>query len=474
MPILAYAEPVTRARLLGSVAAALLMPVALLVAPAASALEIEPRVVNGRDPVGAEVGSLVYIRAGGSICSGTLVDPTHVITAGHCTHGRSPSSITVGATRSGVLPITAWSPVSAVAVHPDYDSTTFANDIAVLTLTIALSDADPMPLASEPQSRAALKAGASVMSAGFGYTSSRGPLSDRARIAELTVIPNRVCAGTDLTHIIDGVTFVGLGVDTSTAVCAIGVAPETRLIIDTCQGDSGGPLIAQTTSGPRLVGLVSGGVGCAGFEDGSELPDKTPGVYTRTAPYLPWLAGVGVRSAPDAPTIAAASSGADAITVTFAAGPGANPTGFRAVVASDSASAECSVASPGQECTINSLTPGREYTVVGYAQAGSAESMASDAVTAIAGTPSSKPAKPRIDRAKVTPGKRLAITVDRMDPYAWTSTVIVCKSATRTYRADVTGTKAVLNVPLSSAYRCYAKSTNAVGGTRSKPIRIEI
>ncbi len=454
--------------------AALLMPAALLVGPASGAREIDSRVVNGREPVGSEVASVVYVRAGGSICSGTLVDPTHVITAGHCAHGRSASSITVGATRSGVLPITAWSPVSAVAVHPDYDSTTFANDIAVLTLMIPLSDAEPIPLASPQQSRTALKAGAPVTSAGFGYTTSRGPLSDRALVADLVVVPNRACASTEITHDIGGVTFVGLGVDTSTAVCAIGIVPGTRLIIDTCQGDSGGPLIAQTSSGPRLVGLVSGGVGCAGFEDGSELPEKTPGVYTRTSAYLPWLAGLGLRSAPEAPTIAVQSAGADAITVTFTPGQGAAPTGFRAVAASDAGSAECSVASPGLACTISALAAGQEYAVVGYAQTGAAESAGSAPASAVAGTPTAKPTKPRIERTKITPAKRLAITVDRLDPFAWTDTIVVCKGAERTYRADVVDARAVLTLPLDATYRCYAKSINAVGGARSKPIRIEL
>lgn len=450
------------------------MPAALLATPVAGALEIEPRVVNGREPVGTEVRSLVYIRSGGSICSGTLVDPTHVITAGHCAHGRSVSSITVGSTPTGVLPITAWTPVTAVQVHPEYDSTTYDNDIAVLTLLLPLSDADPMPLATAPQSRTALRAGSAVTSAGFGYTSSRGPLSDRARVADLVVVPNRVCASTELTYSLGGVTFVGLGVDTSTAVCAIGVTAPDELIIDTCQGDSGGPLIAQTFTGPRLVGLVSGGVGCAGFEDGAELAEKTPGIYTRTAAYLPWLAGLGVRSAPEAPTITAESSGADAITVSFAAGQGAAPSGFRAVATAEGESAECTVVAPAQACVIGALAAGREYTVVGYTQAGAAESLASIAVIAVAGTPASKPDKPRIDKTRLTPAKRLAITLSQVDPSAWTTTSVVCKGPERTYRADVTQGKAVLTLPRGATYRCYAKSTNAIGSTRSKPLRIEV
>ncbi|MGA0945599.1 MAG: S1 family peptidase, partial [Candidatus Nanopelagicales bacterium] len=231
----------TRVRLLGSLVAALTIAVAGLTAPLASATDIGPRVVNGREPVGAEVSSLVYIRASGSICSGTLVDTTRVITAAHCVDRLAATAVTVGWTPTGVLPATVYVPVTAIAVHPDYDSATFVNDIAVLSLTFPIAGASPMALANPAQSRASLKAGASVNSAGFGYTSSRGPLSDRARVADLTVIPHRVCADDEATYDIGGVTFLGLGINTATAVCAIGVKVGTDLIIDTCQGDSGGP-----------------------------------------------------------------------------------------------------------------------------------------------------------------------------------------------------------------------------------------
>ena len=118
-------------------------------------------------------------------------------------------------------------------------------------------------------------------------------------MGDLTVVPNRVCRDDALTYQIGDITFVGLDIDTSTAVCAIGVQPASNLIVDTCQGDSGGPLFTTTSAGPRLLGVVSVGVGCAGFDDrGVELDEKTPGVYTRITPYLAWLAQVGVRTAP--------------------------------------------------------------------------------------------------------------------------------------------------------------------------------
>ena len=468
---------------------AVALPAAFLVAPAASAAEASPRVVNGREPVPGEVSALVYVRAGGSICSGTLVDTNHVITAGHCVASsggttKSPSSFTVGWSPTGALPPTMWAGVSQVALHPDYNDRTYVNDIAVLTLASPLVGATAMPLATAAQARTALGAGSTVQAAGFGYTSVRGPLSDRALVADVTVVPNRVCRDDALTYRIGDVSFVGLDVDTSTAVCAIGVQPASNLIIDTCQGDSGGPLFSGTTAGPRLLGLVSVGVGCAGFDvrDGQleELTDKTPGVYTRITPYLPWLAEIGVRSAPLAPTLTAVPAEADGIRVTFTNADAAPVLSYRAVAtAADGTgtvgtTAQCTAAAATPTCVITGLVAGASYSIIGYALGAQAESAASQPVTSVAGIPSVRPSKPRIDSAKATPSRRLAVIVSRIDPAGWTSTFVVCSSGERTYRADVVAGKAVLALPSGATYRCYAKSTNEAGGTRSKPIRVEL
>jgi secreted trypsin-like serine protease len=70
---------------------------------------------------------------------------------------------------------------------------------------------------------------------------------------------------------------------TADVICA-GYAPGGR---DTCQGDSGGPLVAISADRLKaklLVGIVSGGMGCA-------QPD-TPGIYAYVPHYLPWIVGV--------------------------------------------------------------------------------------------------------------------------------------------------------------------------------------
>ena len=76
-------------------------------------------------------------------CGGTLVGDKYVVTAAHCTDGASPSSLYVqlGDTSldTDFESVAFTVPVAAIKQHPDYDSSTTANDISVLELQTAIS-----------------------------------------------------------------------------------------------------------------------------------------------------------------------------------------------------------------------------------------------------------------------------------------------------------------------------------------------
>ena len=477
-----------RPRAVALVACAL-VAAGFLGASAAQAAPVRPDVVNGRAPEDAEVSALVYVYAAGWACGGTLVDAVHVITAAHCVTDsagsvRSPGTVRVGWSSDSNQP-SATHQVVTIDRHPDYSTTTYSNDLAVLTLAKAIPGASPMLVASAPRSAIALRAGSAVRSAGYGKVSVRGPSSGVALVADLTVVPDRVCGSEDIAYRIGGIDFYGYGtgVDTDNAVCAIGVVPNTKLIIDTCQGDSGGPLFTGTGVNARLVGVVSVGDGCAGYgPTGKEMTTKVPGVYARTSPALDWLASIGVdtRDAELAPPVIASATVRNlGIDVTLTPGS-ATPVGAYTVsainVANSADSATCTAAAtqPLTSCRIEGLAPGATYAVTATATAGELVSGPSRTTRV---TMPGRPGPPVI-KSGVHAGDslvRLTVIPGSANGSPLISTTVSC-AARGTAKATIPrASGAVVNgtviLALTPGYRytCRAVSTNAFGATRSQP-----
>ena len=307
-------SPVTR-RFAASIAA-LTLPLGLMwgLPAAAQALTTQPDIVNGEPGVAGEFPYLASVRGyvGSSYysCGGAFVSSTKVVTAAHCFYdedGNFISDVRVGAAAGTSLPSSRVSALR-VEVHRDYDAQTQDNDIAVITLERAVAGVTPVTIPNLAQWQGLTQGGDAVQSAGWGATSSGGPSPSQFRVADLTVIPDSACGDYSGTYRVGSVTYRGLGNTFNDAkmMCA-GGATSTGLPIDTCQGDSGGPLVAGST----LVGIVSWGIGCAGYDDGTPIR-LTPGVYTRLGSYLDWLAARGVgpstpASIPGAPTGVAAT-----------------------------------------------------------------------------------------------------------------------------------------------------------------------
>jgi trypsin len=194
-------------------------------------------------------------------CGGTLVAPTKVVTAAHCSAGRTAGSIRVVAGRedkrstAGVV-----SGVSKVWVHPEYVAADRGDDVAVLTLRKSLPY-QPLPLAAAGDAEL-YAAGASAAVYGWGRVSEQGATSRYLLGATVPLTSDDTC-GTAYSQY-----------DAVKMVCAGFPAGG----VDTCQGDSGGPLVA----GGKLIGVTSWGEGCARA--------GKPGVYTRVATFESVLA----------------------------------------------------------------------------------------------------------------------------------------------------------------------------------------
>lgn len=456
---------------------------------AAVAGPISPQVVNGRDPEPGEARALVSVSSGGLSCGGTLVDANHVITAAHCI--TSAQGVPTG---SGLIRV-GWSgttsraattlPVRRTSVHPMYDPSTLAFDIAVLELTSPIPGATPMLVASAARSALALQAGSTVSAAGFGSTSVDGPVSNRMQVADLMVIPDRVCSKERIAYRIGTVDFYGYGreFDAGSAVCAIGVIPNTELIIDTCQGDSGGPLYAGSGVSARLIGVVSMGEGCAGFSrPGQEMATKRPGVYTETGAALTWLAAEGIDMSDTvlaSPIIAAAipEPGSINVTVTPGSSTRLDTVSVEAVnVGTSNFAGSClaPMVSGTATCRIDGLAAGESYSLTAVASSGDLLSAASDPVTV---TLPARPVTPRIREVNHLGGGRVQFVVvagaSKAIPLDPTTVGCLVRDVAKTEVASVSGALmggiAELQLVTGHRYTCRATSTNAWGSSRSRP-----
>jgi secreted trypsin-like serine protease len=177
--------------------------------------------------------------------------------------------------------------------HPAYYGRLYQNDIAVIKVRSSLfDDVTTVAIPSIPEALRLTRAGTPVSSAGWGALSSGGPTPEQLQVAEMELLPAEVCGDPGASIDIGGLTYSGLmEYSAHNAVCAGGESGGAP--VDTCQGDSGGPLVAETDGGPRLIGVVSWGEGCAGVEDGEAIR-LTPGVYARVSEFHEWLARQGV------------------------------------------------------------------------------------------------------------------------------------------------------------------------------------
>jgi secreted trypsin-like serine protease len=261
-------------------------------------------VVGGSDAAPGEFPSVAEITFGGPgigifLCTGTLIDSTHVLTAGHCSSltgalvsspvSWPPQSINVwiGGTQSGEG---EEATVSSVSIPPDYLGLTDRNDISILELA-APSTMAPTQVAGAAE-RSIWNPGVLATIAGWGATEEDGDLPDTLQKAQVPITTDEYCESAYSEE-------EGWDFDPETMVCA--GYPEGG--VDTCQGDSGGPLFADGSGVRRVVGVTSWGNGCAreGF----------PGVYARVADtkLRTWVASVAPGGVADSATTTSTSGG---------------------------------------------------------------------------------------------------------------------------------------------------------------------
>jgi secreted trypsin-like serine protease len=228
----------------GSISIALVLASTLTAGCSSNAGDVgasSSNIVGGQTDTGdAAVVAIAIEGTGLAMCTGTLIAPKIVLTAGHCL---IPAIWVREGTNVRGLGWTGAHKITDAVKHPNYSGEGKHYDVALLQLEDDLQNVSPLPLSDTPLTDSDV--GTVVRHIGFGIT------------------------GDDF-HYLEKIATGGLKRDASYPITQIddffvwSGAPGEQ----TCIADSGGPTLLNVNGLERIIGTVSAGPDCtqAGFD----------------------------------------------------------------------------------------------------------------------------------------------------------------------------------------------------------------
>ena len=232
-------------------------------APGPSESERTSAIVGGSNVPPGEWPDAVAVLGSTGTCSGTLIAPDVVLTAGHCA-GIKPVQIVANTTdyaESGGVR-------GHVAKTQAYPSWQTEYDVAVLVLASEVKQVAPRRIGTKCTFDGFSRE-TEVRLVGFGATNESGTATNTHLKQAMTAVLDPECVG-------------GNG-------CKKAIAPGGEFVAggtghaDSCFGDSGGPVYLDTPAGAVVIGAVSRGV------DGAATPCGGGGIYVRTDKLVDWI-----------------------------------------------------------------------------------------------------------------------------------------------------------------------------------------
>ncbi|KAJ2216106.1 hypothetical protein EV179_001566 [Coemansia sp. RSA 487] len=197
-----------------------------------------PRIAGGviADKDDFEFIAFVYgqVLGTGSSCTGSLIGPNVVLTAGHCVYTSSGSmymtsqmNVAFTHTKPTTMSDFTGPAVKEIIVNPNFNRSTLSNDLALIILEsdIPSDIATPVKIYT-----GAITTSTPLTAAGFGITnpSDSSSVSPNLMKVDLVAGTTNYCKS------------IWSSFDPSKLICTNGAAGK-----DTCSGDSGGPLATR-------------------------------------------------------------------------------------------------------------------------------------------------------------------------------------------------------------------------------------